>query len=65
MPEKEFVLDLEVGVRMRCWHRTERGEVVAFTVQLELLIGRQWGQSCGLTPPMASPTGIFTAGPVA
>ena len=41
MPEKAFVLDLEVGVRMRCWRRIERGDVVAFSVQLEPLIGLQ------------------------
>ena len=42
MGEKEFVLDLEAGVRMRCWHRTERGQVTAFTVQMELLLGGHW-----------------------
>ena len=42
MRDKEFLLDLESGVRMRCWHRTERGQVTAFTVQMELLVGGHW-----------------------
>jgi hypothetical protein len=42
MSEKEFLLDLDAGVRMRCWHRTERRQIVAFTVQMELLVGHHW-----------------------
>jgi hypothetical protein len=42
MAEKEFLLDLEAGVRMRCWHRTERGQVAAFAVQMEIFVGDCW-----------------------
>jgi hypothetical protein len=42
MPDRDFLLDLEIGVRMRCWHRTERGQVVTFSVQMELLLGAEW-----------------------
>jgi len=42
MAEKEFLLDLDIGVRLRCWHKTEGGQVTAFTVQMELLFEDQW-----------------------
>ncbi len=42
MPEKEYVVDIELDVRMRCWHKTARGQLIAFTVQLEVLTEGRW-----------------------
>lgn len=42
MPEKEYILDIDLDVRMRCWHRIEKGQVIAFTVQLEILTEDRW-----------------------
>ncbi len=42
MPEKEYVVDIDLDVRMRCWHKTARGQLIAFTVQLEVLTEDRW-----------------------
>jgi len=40
--EREYLLSPEVGVRIRCFHRTEKGQIVAFTVQLEIEHEGRW-----------------------
>ena len=40
--EREFVVPLDLNARMRVWHRIERGQVKACTVQLEILSQGQW-----------------------
>lgn len=38
MPEKEYLIRLGDGARKRHYHRTEKGVVVSFVVQLEIEI---------------------------
>ncbi len=42
MPEREFIIPLDLNARMRLWHRVERGQVKAFAVQLEVLLAGRW-----------------------
>lgn len=42
MPEKEYILDIDLDVRMRCWHKTGKGQLIAFTVQMEIFTGDNW-----------------------
>lgn len=42
MAEKEYVVDIDLDVRMRCWHKTERGQLTAFTVQMEVRTQGRW-----------------------
>jgi len=42
MPEREYVLSLDLSARIRCYHRTEGGTVTGFTVQLESQVGDSW-----------------------
>ena len=41
-PEKTYTRDLGEGVRKRHYHRTEKGKVVDFVVQLEVEIEGEW-----------------------
>jgi hypothetical protein len=38
----EYLVLLEEGVRKRHRHETDRGRVISFVVQLELLVGNAW-----------------------
>lgn len=38
----EYVIPLGENARKRHYHETEKGKVVGFTVQLEVLVGSQW-----------------------
>jgi hypothetical protein len=40
--EREFIIPLELNARMRVWHRIERGQVKAFSVQLEVFLAERW-----------------------
>lgn len=40
MPEKEYLIRLGEGARKRHYHRTERGVVVSFMVQLEVEVAK-------------------------
>ncbi len=42
MTEREFIIPLELNARMRVWHRIERGQVKAFSVQLEVFLAERW-----------------------
>ena len=42
MPEKEYLILLDIDVRKRHYHKVERGEIRNFVVQLELRIGDNW-----------------------
>ena len=42
MGEKSYTRDLGKGVRKRHYHKTEKGKVVYFAVQLELEIEGKW-----------------------
>ena len=42
MTERAFVVPLDLNARMRVWHRVERGQVRAFTAQLEILATKRW-----------------------
>ena len=42
MTEREFIIPLELNARMRVWHRIERGQVKAFSVQLEVFLAEYW-----------------------
>lgn len=42
MSEKTYTRDLGEGVRKRHYHKTEKGKVVNFVVQLEVRIEGQW-----------------------
>lgn len=42
MQEKTYTRALGEGVRKRHYHRTEKGKVVDFVVQLEVGIGGKW-----------------------
>ena len=42
MSQREYLIDLDVNARVRCWHRTERGKVTAFAIQLETYLDGQW-----------------------
>lgn len=42
MSEKTYTRDLGVGVRKRHYHRTEKGKVINFVVQLEVKIEEKW-----------------------
>ena len=42
MPEKRYVLPVWIDARIRHYHRTERGRVVAFVVQLEVEERNEW-----------------------
>ena len=40
MPEKEYLIRLGDGTRKRHYHKTERGEVINFMVQLEVEVAK-------------------------
>ncbi len=42
MPEKRYVLPVWIDTRIRHYHRTERGRVVQFLVQLEVEVREDW-----------------------
>jgi hypothetical protein len=42
MPEKEYLILLDIDVRKRHYHRVESGEIRNFVVQLELRLGDTW-----------------------
>ena len=42
MPEKEYLILLDVDARKRHYHLTETGKVVKFRVQLEIKISDEW-----------------------
>ncbi|MBT9144024.1 MAG: hypothetical protein DDT29_02438 [Dehalococcoidia bacterium] len=38
----EFIVILDNGVRKRHYHKIQRGSVLSFAVQLEVLVGDKW-----------------------
>ncbi|MBS1259686.1 MAG: hypothetical protein MAG551_02761 [Candidatus Scalindua arabica] len=42
MSEKTYTRDLGEGVRKRHYHRTEKGKVIDFVVQLEVILEGKW-----------------------
>jgi hypothetical protein len=42
MPDKEYLILLDVDARKRHTHRTEKGKIVEFVVQLEVRSGPSW-----------------------
>lgn len=42
MPEKRYTLPAWIDTRIRHYHRTERGRVVAFMVPLEVEVQGEW-----------------------
>jgi len=42
MKEVRFTIGLDTDVRIRHMHRTDRGDVLRFTVQLEVFRGTKW-----------------------
>ncbi len=42
MPEKEYLVLLDLDVRKRHYHKTEAGEITAFMVQLEIRMNDMW-----------------------
>lgn len=42
MPEKRWVLPVWTDTRIRHYHKTDKGKVVEFSVQLEVLVGEHW-----------------------
>ena len=42
MAESRFVLPISADMRIRHYHRTYRGRVEAFSLQLEIEVGGQW-----------------------
>ena len=42
MPEKRYLLPLWIDTRIRHYHRTERGRVVEFSLQLEVEVRGTW-----------------------
>lgn len=45
MPETQYTLQLLEDARIRHYHRTERGRVVEFVVQLEVQVEGVWRQA--------------------
>jgi len=42
LPEKRYTLPVWIDTRIRHYHRTERGRVVEFMIQLELEVENEW-----------------------
>jgi hypothetical protein len=42
MPEKTYTRTLGEGARKRHYHRTEKGKVLDFVIQLEVKVGEAW-----------------------
>lgn len=42
MPEKQYLILLDIDARKKHYHFTESGRVIKFVVQLELKIGGRW-----------------------
>lgn len=42
MPEKEYLILLDVDVRKRHYHKIEEGKIKNFVVQLEIYFNDQW-----------------------
>jgi hypothetical protein len=42
MAEKEYIIPYREDVRKRHYHKTKRGKVVGFAVQLEVKVGDKW-----------------------
>jgi hypothetical protein len=42
MPEKEYVILLDIDIRKRHYHKTESGKITIFAVQLEIKHGGNW-----------------------
>jgi len=42
LPERDYLLPYSEDARKRHYHRTERGQVVAFAVQLEVRVQDAW-----------------------
>lgn len=42
MKQTEFIVILEDGIRKRHIHATDKGKVITFAVQLEILVKRKW-----------------------
>lgn len=40
--DREFILPLDLNARMRASHHVEKGQVEAFSVQLEIFVGERW-----------------------
>ena len=42
MPERRYILPVWIDARIRHYHRTERGKVVQFLIQLEVEVQDSW-----------------------
>ena len=42
MPERRYILPVWIDTRIRHYHRTERGRVVQFLIQLEVEVQGSW-----------------------
>ena len=42
MPEKQYLILLDIDARKRHYHLTKVGRIIKFTVQLEVKIGSSW-----------------------
>lgn len=42
LKETEFIVILDDGVRKRHYHAIEKGKVIRFAVQLEVLVDKKW-----------------------
>lgn len=42
MPERRYLLPVWLDARIRHYHRTERGKVLEFLVQLEVMVAGSW-----------------------
>jgi hypothetical protein len=42
VPEKQYIILLDIDARKRHYHKTEKGRITRFIVQLEVKIGDVW-----------------------
>ncbi len=42
MPEKQYLIMLDLNARKRHYHKTDEGKIINFMVQLEVKVGDTW-----------------------
>jgi hypothetical protein len=42
MPEKNYLILLDIDARKRHYHVSEAGRIIKFVVQLEIKVGEEW-----------------------